>query len=303
MQPTTRLCRAEVEAEFGRPEMNRRQRLREERILKIGAFLMARHGRNAVTFRMLAGSLRMSPTTLAWHYLDLDALLGEILRRYLETLHTLLGAVPIDAPCRQPLLRAAYLKAIQGPFGGLTPLHTLLTRDRHFLPGEEANSIELELQGLGELLAGDLGAIALDLLDRPWMTPGLAETLLETIDRSRHASPAEADAIQGATAASAEATVPEGPAATLAPPSLAPPSLEHSAAAMGETEPRPTGFHPGDPQDVPMPTPGSRTALTDTGLIARAGRQSGDPWRGRQRNTPGQVAADNQMPRLRVVDP
>jgi hypothetical protein len=171
---------------------------------------------------------------------DLDALLGEILRTYLQTLHTILGEVPFDHPNRQPALRAAYLKAIQRPFGGLTPFHTLLTRDRHLLPEDELATINPIIQGLGELLAGDLGPEALDLLERPWIDHPQAEALLATM-RSQPASLPQ------------PAAIPQQSPVQAAPPPAEPPA-------------RP--FVRFNIQDIPLPLPGSLAAMTDEELDA-----------------------------------
>jgi AcrR family transcriptional regulator len=249
MPAPIRVCRALFEAEHGPPEMNRRQKEREKRVLAAAEMLMVQFGRAGVSFRTLAGTLRIARTTLAWHYADLDALLGQILRTYLQALHVVLGEVPRDAENRQILLRAAYLNAIQGPFGQLTPLHKLLTRDRHALPADELESIERILRGLGELLAGDLGPIAMDLLERPWMDADMAEALLATIAAKHAAQAAEAAA--------------EPPALAL----VEPPPPEPARPEP----PAPTGFRYFDIQDIPLPAPGSLAAMTDKEL-ARAAR-------------------------------
>jgi AcrR family transcriptional regulator len=203
--------------------------------------LMARHGRHGITFRTLAGALRIARTTLAWHFTDLDALLGDILRTYLQTLHTILGAVPVNAPNRQADLRAAYLKAIQGPFGGLTPAHTLLTRDRHLLPPDELDSIEQTLKGLSELLAGDLGPIALSLLEHPCISPEMAEALLTTAATTQEQPEPEPEPA---------VTAPEPPAPL--PPAPQPAPYRH--------------FHL---KDVLPPIPGSLAALSPTKIQGR----------------------------------
>jgi AcrR family transcriptional regulator len=246
MNTSIRVCRQEVEAELGRPEMNRRQREREKRILEAGEMLMARHGRHGITFRTLAGALRIARTTLAWHFTDLDALLGDILRTYLQTLHTILGAVPVNAPNRQADLRAAYLKAIQGPFGGLTPAHTLLTRDRHLLPPDELDSIEQTLKGLSELLAGDLGPIALSLLEHPCISPEMAEACLAT--------------------AAAMPPITTTPITTQDQPE---PEPAITAPEPPAPQPAPsTRYRHFDLKDLPLPLPGSLAAMTDDELDA-----------------------------------
>jgi AcrR family transcriptional regulator len=187
MNPPARICRAIVQDIIGRPALTGRQRDREDKILIAGEKLMARFGRHGITFALVAASVSITRATLFFHYTDLDALLGEILRRHLRALATALGEVPHDAPNRQAVLRATYLHATRGPFGGLCDAHLLLTRDRHLLPEDELEGIELTWQSLGENMAGDLGAEALDLLERPWMTAARVEPLLATLEDTKNA--------------------------------------------------------------------------------------------------------------------
>jgi hypothetical protein len=187
----------------------------------------------------------------------------------------MLGDVPAGGECRQSLLRAAYLKAIQGPFGELTRCHTLLTRDRHLLPEEELSSIEPVFQGLGELLAGDLGAPALDLLQHAWMEPALAEALLATIARFK-ASPA------------ADPEVPRVEIEPVAPEPTEDVSAADADPALSTPAPASGGFHYFDLQDLPLPEPGSLAAMTDAELSAleRRERRNG---RGGGPGMPGQI--------------
>ena len=191
MNPPARICRAIVQEIIGRPVLTGRQRKREDQILIAGEKLMARFGRYGVTFALVAASVSITRATLFFHFTDLDALLGEILRRHLRALAKSLGEVPHDAPNRQPALRATYLAATRGPFGGLSDAHLLLTRDRHLLPEDELEGIELTWRSLGENMAGDLGEEALDLLERPWLTAARVEPLLATLEETKNAPPPE----------------------------------------------------------------------------------------------------------------
>jgi len=193
MHPPARICRAIVQDIIGRPVLTSRQRDREDKILIAGEKLMARFGRHGVTFALVAASVSITRATLFFHFTDLDALLGEILRRHLRALAKSLGEVPREAPNRQPMLRATYLAATRGPFGGLSDAHLLLTRDRHLLPDDEREGIELTWQSLGENIAGDLGPEALDLLERPWLTAARVEPLLATLEETKNAPPPEQD--------------------------------------------------------------------------------------------------------------
>ena len=186
MHPSPRICRALVEDHLGPPDFTERQIRREEKILAAAEHLMVKFGRAAVSMRLLATALRMSTSTLIWHYTDMDALLAEILRRHLRAITQAVGAVPHNAPNRQTAMRQAYLAATRAAFGRLTSKHLLLTRDRHLLPADELDHIEQTIQTLGETIAGDLGPEAMDVLNLPWATPEIAEPILATINTARH---------------------------------------------------------------------------------------------------------------------
>ena len=194
MNPIPRICRAMVEDRLGAPIPTERQRKREEKILAAGEQLMAHYGRSRITKRILAISLRLSPTTLTWHYTDIDALLAEILRRHLRTLAKAIGAVPREAPDRPALMRKAYLDNTRGAFGRMSDAHLLLTRDRHLLPEDELEHIEASVQGLAEMIGGDHAEETLDLLDRPWITAARAEPILQTMAETLHHPPQQAAA-------------------------------------------------------------------------------------------------------------
>ena len=197
MNPIPRICRAMVEDRLGAPIPTERQRKREEKILAAGEQLMAHYGRSRITKRILAISLRISPTTLTWHYTDMDALLAEILRRHLRILAKAIGAVPREAPDRQSLMRKAYLEATRGAFGRMSDAHLLLTRDRHLLPEDELEHIEATLQSLAETIGGDHPEETLDLLDRPWITTARVEPILQAMAETLN-HPAEPAAAQPA---------------------------------------------------------------------------------------------------------
>ncbi len=152
-----------------------RQRQRHERIIALGQYLIADEGRHNITFRSLACALRMSPAALRFHFVDMEALLGKIIRRHLLRLAAALGTYEPTDPARQQKRRAAYLAYTRTPLGGLTEAHLVLVRDRHTLPDDERNSIELMRQGLGKLLAGhgELAEEILLRLDAPGLDAGI----------------------------------------------------------------------------------------------------------------------------------
>ena len=174
MTPSPRVCRAMVEHLLGAPVLTERQQRREARILAAAQHLLVHFGSGCISFRALATALRISTATLAWHYTDMDALLGEILRRHLRLITEALAAVPRTAANRQPLLRQAYLRATRSAGGGLHEAHILLTRDRHLLPEDERGPIEHTLRAIGQALAGASGPEALAGLSGPEALAGLS---------------------------------------------------------------------------------------------------------------------------------
>jgi len=201
-----RILRAEADA-FDRQQrfLPERDRQRREHILTVAQALLARHGRHAITFAAMAASLRMAPATLRRHFIDLDALLGEILSRHLLALSAAMGQVPFNDPDRSRKKREAYFTFTHGPFGGLTEAHLLYTRDRHFLPEDLLTGLEQTRDGLGEFLAGPNGREALLLLDTPYIKLANSEAMLaalpgepitETITETGAAEPATETATQ-----------------------------------------------------------------------------------------------------------
>jgi AcrR family transcriptional regulator len=163
-----RILRAQADALEGGPHFRtERERERHERIITIGRALMARHGSHAVTFANLAAALRISTTTLRRHFIDLHALLGEILTRHLAALSCALAEIPSDAPDHDRRKRQAYAAFTRTGLGGLTEAHLLLVRDRHFLPDDLLPQIEDARDAIGDTLAGANGREALLLLDEP----------------------------------------------------------------------------------------------------------------------------------------
>ena len=182
MQTNPRTLRAEADA-FDRQlrfptERDRQQR---EHILTVAQALLARHGRHTISFTTLAAALRMAPATLRRHFIDLDALLGDILGRHLLALAAALGEIPFDHPDRARQKRAAYFTYTRGAFGGLTEAHLLYTRDRHLLPDDILTSLELTRDGLGDLLAGPNAREALLLLDTPYIPLANIEAMLAAL--------------------------------------------------------------------------------------------------------------------------
>jgi AcrR family transcriptional regulator len=151
-----------------------------DHIIAVARCLMARHGRTEITFANLAIALCIGTTTLRNHFADLDALLGEILRRHLLALSNALGRIPTDAADPHKARRAAYYAFTRTALGGFTEAHLLLLRDSTLLPPDERETIDIMHQGLAALLGGPMGEEALDLLDMPRMALPRIETILAT---------------------------------------------------------------------------------------------------------------------------
>jgi AcrR family transcriptional regulator len=158
--------------------LTERQRQRHERVVAISQYLIAEEGRHNINFRGLARALRMTPATLRFHFVDMEALLAEIIRRHLRLLAAALGTYEPTDPERHQKRRAAYLAYTRTPLGGLTEAHLILVRDRHTLPDDERTSIDMMRQGLAELLGGDIPEETLLLLDAPFLDEAAIEARL-----------------------------------------------------------------------------------------------------------------------------
>jgi AcrR family transcriptional regulator len=168
-------ARARNPAHFALTE---RQRVREESILDISRHLIADEGIENITFRGLAKALRLSVTTLTFHFVDLPALLSELIRLHLRALACELGRVSVNDPLRLQKRRAAYLAYTRTPLGGLTEAHLLLVRDRHTLPPDEREGIELLRYDLGECLTDGNVDDAFLFLDAPLLAAARIETYI-----------------------------------------------------------------------------------------------------------------------------
>jgi len=179
MRTPTRILRSEARnLNPARAELTEKQRARRQTILKLAETLLANHGRNTITLTSLAGALEISAATLRRYFVDLDALLGEILRNHLLALSRAIGDIPFDAPDRHARCRAAYHAFTHTGYGALTSAHLLLTRDTHLLPDDERIPIEQTHQGFGTILAPICPEEALLLLDSPTLTLARIEAFL-----------------------------------------------------------------------------------------------------------------------------
>jgi AcrR family transcriptional regulator len=170
MHISARIIRAEAEALGCLPKyLTDRERERRDNILRLGRSVLARHGRDRVRFIDLAVGLNLTQAAIRRHFVDIDALLADIIRRHLRALVAELAKIPQNAPDRDRKRRAAYIAFTRTPMGTLTPDHLLLVRDRHLLPDDERLPIELLRDEIGRIFAGDNFAVALELLDQPYL--------------------------------------------------------------------------------------------------------------------------------------
>jgi AcrR family transcriptional regulator len=179
MHISARIIRAEAEALGCLPKfLTDRERERRDNILRLGRAVLAKHGRDRVRFIDIAVGLNLTRAAVRRHFVDLDALLGDILRRHLRALIAELAKIAQNAPDRDRKRRAAYIAATRTPMGGLTPDHLLLVRDLKLLPEDERIPIELLRDEIGKIVAGDRFEAALELLDLPYLDANDVEAKL-----------------------------------------------------------------------------------------------------------------------------
>lgn len=167
MRIPTRILRAVVDdLPNGRPIFSARELEQKERILTFGTALMIRFGRAGLAFNEFAIAIRLSPAAIRRHFVDIDALLGEILLRHLRNIIDAVSKIPPGTANRAQKQRAAYLAETRAPFGGPTGLHELFLRERKTVPPDIAEPLETLRLILGELMATpDEAPILLTLLD------------------------------------------------------------------------------------------------------------------------------------------
>jgi AcrR family transcriptional regulator len=170
MHIPARIIRAEAEALGCLPKfLTDRERERRDNILCLGRAIMAKHGRDRVRFIDICVGLNLTSAAIRRHFVDVDALLGDILHRHLHALVAELAKIPQNAPDRDRKRRAAYIAATRTPTGGLTADHLLLVRDLKLLPEDVRIPLERLRCEIGTIVAGDHYELALELLDQPYL--------------------------------------------------------------------------------------------------------------------------------------
>jgi AcrR family transcriptional regulator len=256
MTTSHRILRAQCD-ELRRERIYRtpREQDRHERILYSAESLLARNGRANLSFSGLAVGLDVSTGVLRHHFVDVDAVLVEILTQHLRSLSRALGQVPWDLENRRQHMRAAYLAATRTPMGGFTIPHLLLTRDLHTLPPDAQEPIEQIRIGLGAVLGPlDLAHEVLDLLDRPWMTVRLIEPLYAALLQCNEPAAARQQDQPPPIQASADTPPQPGPPSDDLPPANPPPEYLPPRQAVFQIAAPPRGalWHPEPDPEPPF---------------------------------------------------
>ena len=188
MPITPRLLRARAD-ELSREKFPQtaRDQARHERILSVATRMIADYGRHIVTFASLAMALRMSPATLRRHFIDIDAIIGDIVQTHLMGLARALGEIDPSDPDRHRRRRALYVDNTRGYPGTMLPAHQILLRDRDTLPPDLRDAIDLTYVSIGEtmILAAHatpgLARKFLGIIDNPWLDQDDVEAALASL--------------------------------------------------------------------------------------------------------------------------
>jgi AcrR family transcriptional regulator len=148
------------------------QQDRQDFILHAGRLAMGLYGRDSITMPEFSVALRLTVAQIRWHYTDLDNLFGAILRNHVKNIvQAIHESVPYaDDPDPYRAARAAYFGFTRGALGTFNQDHQLFLRDRHLLPEDEAESINIHYGMLATKLGGEFGWKALDLLNTEGLT-------------------------------------------------------------------------------------------------------------------------------------
>jgi AcrR family transcriptional regulator len=151
------------------PPLNKRQQARENRIIAIATAFIARFGRARLTPRILAEAMCISPAALRWHFADIDALIGEILRRHLNQVIEALTAIP-EGPHRAAAMRQA-AEAARSENGVTVPAYTVLLEQLAALPED----LRVDIEALNHRINALLGTVP-DIRSAPVPTPAASQT-------------------------------------------------------------------------------------------------------------------------------
>jgi len=190
-----------------------RQQQMLERIQIIGLKIFAAFGPQNITFRQFAEALDISPRVLKHYYVDLDALVGDLIRTHLAALSAELGKIAENADNRAAKLRQAYYNFTHTALGALTDAHLLTTRDTELLPDDERLPIEATTTAIGQIIAGPKSAETMRLLDTADLTLSRIEQLLanNAANPANNAGARQATTIRAPQTVAAELTSTSAP--------------------------------------------------------------------------------------------
>jgi AcrR family transcriptional regulator len=197
-----RAIRAIADALPGAPKPTTPAQLdRQDYILEAGRQTMLQFGRETVTMPQFSVGIRLTPAQIRWYFPDLDCLFAAILRRHLNAISKAINdSVPYanDPDCHSAA-RAAYYSVTRTALGTFNKMHQLFLNDRHKLPKDQAEDIDILYDNLARLLGeGELGWHALDLLNTDGMKLSAIEdnmAALEGIAPKPHPTPVVIEAV------------------------------------------------------------------------------------------------------------
>jgi AcrR family transcriptional regulator len=155
-----RLLRDAIQDRLPRRHLTTRELERRDRIVSAGRSAFVRCGRHTITLSSLALVLNLTPAAFRRIFIDLDDLLFQILDQHLLALARKIAEIPDCDPDHKAKRCEAYLNATRGNLSAYTEDHLLLLRERHQLPPDLLQHIELQRTAIGEDLAGTLHAEA-----------------------------------------------------------------------------------------------------------------------------------------------
>ena len=208
MQTPDRLLRESADFRGVLQPLTKRQQACHPTLLHAAATMFADHGRAAFTLTKLARALRVAPASFQHHFVDLDALLFEIICTHLQNINQAIAAIDPKLPDAARLQRAAYYNQSRTGSGSFNIGHLLLVRDKPLLPEDLRVRIEHMQHRIGRTIAGEDAFDMLCWLDAPNHNLHDIECVVAAVPASRANRPNPAPI----------AAVPERLAAVAAPP-------------------------------------------------------------------------------------
>ena len=151
---------------------------RREALLGAARTVLVEFGRDTFSIPQFAQAIDCSAHTLRRFFIDLEALLAEILNKHLQGISDAMSQFPRACADWPAARRAAYLAFTRKAFGTLTTDHFIFTRDYLTLPTEERRVIEDFHDTLGSMLGGISARDTLSLLDDPAIDADEIEILI-----------------------------------------------------------------------------------------------------------------------------